>query len=45
MAAYPHDDEGEIAYERGVAYLGDTRIAAHSVFALIRLMAIKPMWR
>jgi len=40
MADHPDDDEGEIAYERGTAYLGDTRIAARTVNALIRLYAI-----
>jgi len=40
LADHPDDDEGEIAYERGMAYLGDTRIAARTVFALIGLCAI-----
>jgi len=40
MADHPDDDVGEIAYERGTAYLGDTRIAARTVFALLRLCAI-----
>ena len=41
MAEHENDDDGEIAYERGTAYLGDTRIAPRTVFALIRLMAIR----
>lgn len=40
MKAHRDDDEGEIVYERGVAYLGDDRIAARTVFALLRLCAI-----
>jgi len=32
--------EAEIIYERGMAFLGDTRIAARTVFALIRACAI-----
>lgn len=40
MAEHPDDNDGEIAYERGSAYLGDTPIAPRTVFALIRLMAI-----
>lgn len=40
MADHPDDDAGEIVYERGTAYLGDTRIAARTVFALIGLCAI-----
>jgi len=40
MADHRDDEAGEIVYERGTAYLGDTRIAARTVFALIRLYAI-----
>jgi hypothetical protein len=40
MAERQDDDEGEIAYEKGIAYLGNTRIAARTVFALLRMMAI-----
>ena len=41
MADNEDDDyEGTIAYERGEAYIGDTRIAARTVFALIRARAI-----
>lgn len=44
MADNEHDDhEGVIAYERGNAYIGDTRIAARTVFALIRACAISPI--
>jgi len=41
MAAHPDDDEGELVYERGAAYLGDTRIAARTVFALLRACVIR----
>ena len=40
MAAHPHDDEGELVYERGVAFLDLDRVAARTVFALLRLCAI-----
>jgi len=41
MADNEEDDyEGTIAYECGTAYIGDTRIAARTVFALIRACAI-----
>lgn len=40
MAAHPDDDEGELVYERGKAWLGDDRIAACTVFALLRACAI-----
>lgn len=40
MAAHPHDDEGELVYERGVAYLGEEPVAARTVFALLRACAI-----
>lgn len=40
MAEHPDDDEGELVYERGVAYLGLERVAARTVFALIRLSVI-----
>lgn len=42
MADHRDDDEGELVYERGVAYLGDDRIAPRTVFALLRLCAISP---
>lgn len=38
--ADPGDDDAEIAYERGVAYLATTRIAARTVNALLRACAI-----
>ena len=41
MAAHPDDDAGELVYERGVAFLGDTRVAARSVMALIRACAVR----
>ena len=41
MAAHYEDDEGELCYERGVAYLGDVRIAARTVTALLRACAIR----
>jgi hypothetical protein len=35
------DDDGcDLVYERGVAYVGDTRIAPRTVFALVRMCAI-----
>jgi hypothetical protein len=40
MARHPDDDEGELVYERGSAYLGDVPVAPRTVFALIRLCAI-----
>ena len=40
MARHQDDDEGELVYERGVAYLGDDRVAARTVFALLRICAI-----
>lgn len=41
MADNAHDDyNGTIIYEGGVAYIGDVRIAARTVFALIRACVI-----
>lgn len=40
MAAHPHDEDGELVYERGVAFLGDEPIAARTVFALLRACTI-----
>ena len=40
MDAHPDDDEGELVYERGVAFLGDQPVAARTVFALLRWCAI-----
>lgn len=44
MADHPHDEEGEIAYDRGEAWIGETKIASRTVFALIRMMAISAAW-
>lgn len=45
MADNEHDDyEGTIIYERGVAYIGGTRIARRTVFALLRACAISPIF-
>ena len=41
MAAHPDDDEGELVYERGRGFLGNDPVAARTVFALLRLCAIK----
>ena len=41
MAAHPDDDEGELVYERGAAFLGDERVAARPVNALLRACAIR----
>jgi hypothetical protein len=41
MKERTEDEDGELVYERGVAYIGTTRIAARTVWALIRAMAIK----
>ena len=40
MAAHRHDDKGELVYERGLAYLGNDRVASRTVFAFLRMMAI-----
>jgi len=40
MAAHPDDDEGELVYERGCAFLGDERVAPRTVTALLRACAI-----
>jgi hypothetical protein len=40
MADDPDGEDGELVYERGIAYLGLERIAARTVNALIRLYAI-----
>ena len=39
-AVEPGDEAGELVYERGVAFIGDERIAARTVFALLRACAI-----
>lgn len=40
LQAMADDENCDIAYERGTAYVGDTRIAARTVFALMRMCAI-----
>lgn len=35
------DTDEELVYERGCGYLGLERVAARTVFALLRLMAIR----
>ena len=45
MSDNEHDPhEGIIVYERGDAYIGDTRIAARTVFALLRACAISELY-
>lgn len=34
-------DLGELVYEKGLGFLGDDRVAARTVFAFLRLMAIR----
>ena len=41
MAAHPDDEEGELVYERGIAFLGDERVSARTVTALLRACAIR----
>ena len=39
-----HDDyEGMIVYEKGVAFIGDDRIASRTVFALLRACVIRKL--
>jgi hypothetical protein len=40
MAAHPHDDLGELVYERGAGYLGNDRVAPKTVFALLWLCVL-----
>ena len=40
MRDHREDDEGELLYERGTAYLGHRSISTATVFALLRLCAI-----
>ena len=40
MAEHPDDDEGELVYERGQAWIGDEKTSARIVFSLLRHCAI-----
>jgi hypothetical protein len=35
-------EEGELVYERGIGYVGDSPVSAQTVFALLRLAALRP---
>ena len=40
MAAHPDDEEGELVYERGFAYLGTQSVAPRTINTLLRLCVI-----